>query len=200
MKLNDLRNQRPDRMSESELKEAHQLLKSVYNRTTKAFTQKGMRPFIMEATETRLSEIPRGIPEFSRLQAEVSAMRSFFFTTPPGRVTEERTRTSTVGGYKQVLKEQGRNLGIKGYEKWNEDQRKDLWAMIDRVRELGPDRFMPAGFGNALYQSGTSFQTISVLVNELQYDDPVQILEALDQRINAVELGNTMTDREFFGV
>lgn len=200
MRLNDLRNSRVDRMSETELREAHRFLKSVYNRSKKGFEQRGMRPFILEATETRLSEIPRGIPEYSRIQAETSAMRSFFFTTPPGRVTEERSKTSTIGGYKQTLKETGRNLGIKGYEKWNEDQRRDLWSMIDRVRELGPDRFLPNGFGSELYQSGNTFKQVSILMNELHYDDPVQILEALDARINAVEMGNTMSDREFFGV
>lgn len=200
MKLSDLKNTRPDRMSESELKEAHRLLKSVYNRTAKAFEQKGMKPLILEATETRLSEIPRGIPEFSRLQSEVSAMRSFFFTTPPGRVSEQRTQSSTIGGYRKILKETGKTLGIKGYEKWEETQRKDLWDLIDKVRELGPDRFLPAGYGDIFYQSGTSFKTITILINDLQMDDPVQILETLDQRINSVEMGNTMSDREFFGV
>lgn len=202
MKLSALKNVRVDRLSSEQVEDAYRTLKAAFSKSSKAFSQRGLEPEPLRYARERLEEIPSSLTGISRKQAEVSAMRNFFFTKPPGATSERRAITSTVSGYKSVLRQTGRTLGIRNYAsgEWSEQQRRDLWERIDRVRELGPDRFLPNGFGNAMYQSGRSFKTVSVIINDLNIDDPVQILEMLDQRINAVVDGNTMTDRQFFGL
>ena len=159
-------------------------------------------PVTMERALEDIQQIPRMADEYSQKVSEVAIMRKFYFTVKPGEISESRAMSSTVSGYKGVLRTTGRSLGIKSYatNAWSEQQRKDLWEKIDRVRELGPDRFLPNGFGNTLYQSGRNLKTITLLIQDMNMDDPVQILEALDARIQSVELGNEMTDREFFGL
>lgn len=201
MKLSDLKDIRVDRLTQSELEKTHAFLKRNFNRSMKAFERKGLEPKIARETKNKLTHA-EGLNKIARLQSEVSAMRSFYFTKKPGDIYESRTMTSTVAGYKKVLEQTGRNLGISNYASadWTEQQRKDLWDIIDNVRDIGADKFLPAGFSSYIYQSGHNFKTITVLIRGLDMDDPVQILRKLNERIEAIENGNTMTDEEFFGI
>ena len=201
MKLSDLKDIRVDRLTQSELEKTHAFLKRTFNRSMKTFERKGLEPTTAREAKNELTHA-EGLNRTARMQAEVSAMRSFYFTKKPGDRYETRSMSSTVAGYKEVLEQTGRNLGIDNYasNEWTEEQRQDLWNIIDRVREIGSDRVLPAGFGSYLYQSGQTFKTITVLIRGLHMDDPVEILEMLDARIDAIENGNTMTDQEFFGI
>lgn len=200
MKLTDLRGIDFGTVSREDLPSIHRFLKSQYNRSRTSFRRNNLEPAQLRTAEAALSEASHIRDDFSRMQSEASAMYHFFYTRVPGATADTRAITSTVAGYRGVIRQTGRTLGIRGYAQWTEDQRAHLWEMIDRIRELGPDRFLPNGYGSYLYQSGTNFRAISIMITELGMDDPSQILERLDDRIAAVEQGNTMTDREFFGV
>ena len=189
-------------MSREEIEEAHAFLKRSISRSIKQFTSRGLEPPTLRMLNDKIRDLPPGLSGINRKQAEVAAWRKFYFTTPPGRLSETRADTSTVSGYKAYLKDVGKNLGIKNYHTsdWSEQQRRDLWEIIDKVREIGPDKFLPNGYGSEIYQSGRTFKTVTILVNELGYTDPTIILETLQSRIDAVENGNDMTDEQFFGL
>lgn len=200
MKLSDLRGIDFGTISEDELRQTHRFLKSQYGRSRHSFHRNNLNPVVLQTTERMLDEASHITSDFSRMQSEASAMYHFFFTRVPGALSDSRAETSTVAGYRNVIRQTGQTLGISNYNRWTEEQRADLWDIIDRVRELGADRFLPNGYGSYLYQSGTSFRTISIIINDLGITDPTEIMNRLNARIEAVEAGNSMTDREFFGI
>lgn len=201
MRLSDLKDIRVDRLTQQQLEQTHRFLKTNFNRSIKAFERRGLEPTIAKEAKNKLSHASR-LTGIAKLQAEVSIMRNFYYTRKPGDRARTRTMTSTVSGYRAVLQQTGRTLGISNYgsNDWSENQRSDLWDLIDQVRESGADRFLPNGFGNAIYQSGNTFKTISILINDLHITDPVLLLQSLDERLQSIEEGNTMTDREFYGI
>ena len=192
-------------MDYEELKMTRNFLRTQFRRQQAQFNRAGLRPEVLKTAEQDLENVTHYMVQdefYQRLemQQETRAYYNFFYTRVPGALSDSRTVTSTVTGYRNVIRQTGQTLGIQGYSQWTEEQRSDLWDLIDRVREIGADRFLPNGYGSYLYQSGTSFRNISIIITELGIDDPVEILRRLDERIQAVEQGNTMTDREFFGV
>lgn len=203
MKLSDLKDIDVHTLTNEQIQQIHPFLKRTFNKSAKTFAERGLEPEPLRNAKDRLAEVrDLGLTGMSKMQAEVAAMRNFYFTRPRGSSTEQRTITGTVKGYRQYLTETGRRLGIENYatNEWTEDQRRDLWSIIDRVRENGGDMFSSAReVSNTLYQSGTSFEQISMLVERFDVTDPVQVLDMMRQRIEMREAGGTMTDEEFYG-
>lgn len=200
MKIDSFKSLNVRNLSGKQLEKYRNYIVGQYTKTQQNFQKNKLKPDLLTKTNKELGHISRIRNQETKMRREINAIRSFYFTRVPGNRELTRTKSSTVKGYKSILRQTGKTLGIKGYAKWTEKQRKDLWKVIDQVKELGPEFFMPEGFsGDYLYQSGTTFKTIEVIIEELGETDPVKIIEQLRRRIDAVQNGNQMSDREFFG-
>lgn len=199
MKLEDYKNLNLRHLSGKELKKAHGWLKGKYTKAEKTFDKQKLKPEPLRISKKEMGYAKRVKDPEKRMKREIAAMRDFYFTKVPGNKERTRTMTSTIAGYKAVLKDTGRVLNIKGYEKWSEKQRKDLWKIIDSVREQREQYFKDKDYADVMYQSGTSFKTITFMIQELGMYDPVDILEQLEKKIQLAEAGRKMSNEEFFG-
>lgn len=207
MKLSELRFTDIGQLTERELNQAYGTLKRSFARSAKTFDTKGYRPGLLKRTREELSEASHIRDAFQRRQRETAIMRDYFYHTVPGDREPTRTQTSTVKGYREYLKHTGRVLGIANYatNEWTEDQRSDLWEMIDIVQELahqqgGENLFQRGTAGNVLYQSGTNFRQIAIMVGRLDMTDPNEILRKLRERVEVMQINQSMTDEEFYGL
>lgn len=185
----------------SEARKAITELKRSYAVSSKALERHGYEPKQLRETRERIQQNPLLYKEkikdlnVNQLREVYSTYKKYFYSEQYG------FKKSTVKDYKQLLKEQERILGIKGYssKRWSEDQRTQLWNLIEEVRNLGSEFFIKQGISpDFLYSSGRSIREIAVMINNENITDPVELLSRLRNQIDETYSNTSEEFEEFF--
>ena len=192
----------PNKATKLELQLAIQELKRQYVVSSNAIKRRGETSELMKTVEDRISSNPslydkkvgqlttNELREVFSTYRDYSARRTYDPIT--GQFTGYReTQTRTLKGYQEYQKRVGEEiLGYDKYSSLSQDERKHIWDIIDKVREMDKSLFLGSKISpEARYQSGKNIKQVMNFIKD-GVEDPVELLE---------KLRNTITEEEFVG-
>lgn len=180
------------RANEREIRRNIYILKNAYKKSSQALARANLSPSQLKTIQERIDENPslynRSVVSLNvnELRQVYSTYRNYFYTDSINNNPAGFLKSSTVKGYKSVLKEQEERLGIKGYasKRWTEEQRSELWNLIKEVENLGPAFFNKRGIAEYLFTTDRNYARIATYIEDLGITDPQELLNRLQNEIN----------------
>ena len=185
-----------NRATKEELQLAIQELKRAYAVRSNAFKRHGETTELMKTVQERIDTNPslydKKVGQLSINEArevfqtyrDYSARRTY--DPISGKFTGYReTVTRTRKGYLEYQRKVGEDvLGYEKYHKLSESDRKDIWDIIDKVREMDKSLFLNSKISpESRYQSGTNIKQVMEFIKG-GITDPVLLLEKLQEQVN----------------
>lgn len=197
MKLNTAIKLNPNKATKLQLELAIQEMKRQYVISSKALTRRGEASELMKTVSERIEAQPdlysKRVSDLTLNEArtvfttyrDYQAHRTYDKTT--GRFTGYKENiTRTASGYLDYTKKVGEDiLNYSEYSKLSQEERADIWEIIDKVRKSPQGRayFISSKVSpDILYQSGKNIKTVMDYIKG-GMTDPNEIVKRLEEEV-----------------
>lgn len=194
MKLKQAYDLNPQKATRQELNIAITELKRSYKVSAGAFERRGIETELLKTVKAREEAFPelfgKGIWKLSDKDAKTvfETYRNYFrrptYDDNHRKTGYTKNITSTYTGWKTYQEKiSDQVLDWSGYKKVSEERKKEIWDIIDKVRDMDKSLFMSDKISpDILYQSGTNIKKVIAFIKN-GFDDPVEIFSRLKEQV-----------------